>query len=395
MDNPRLFLWIGLALLALDERHPVEPRLRRAAPRRPRHDGTPRSAAARRPRRRAPSGQLPALPTAPAPAGGDCRPLRRGTGAAAATAVGAAGAADRARRHRRARHGHQPAGRRRAARRPAEVPAGQEKGSPPVRLLTTDDATYQCRAQRPARGATAAPNPTHLAMFTRAAQRIPARARRAGTARAAHVDRRPGRHRHQDLCLQAAASTRSMWYTTCRTRRRRTGRRPPTCSSCGTCMRRSARCSTSRAMRSAARPSTTARSTRSSTSTTRTTRSSPQAFAGGWMAEMQHHFVTAAVPPAGETYDFTLRREGKHSAARLPRPAQDRARRAAPAVQREAVRRPEAAGAARRPSSPKLELHRRLRQAHDPRAAAVLAAASRCTSSSATGAGRSSSSRSC
>jgi YidC/Oxa1 family membrane protein insertase len=38
-----------------------------------------------------------------------------------------------------------------------------------------------------------------------------------------------------------------------------------------------------------------------------------QAISGGWMAEMQHHFVTAAVPPKGETYDFSLRREDEHS----------------------------------------------------------------------------------
>ncbi len=38
-----------------------------------------------------------------------------------------------------------------------------------------------------------------------------------------------------------------------------------------------------------------------------------QAAAGGWMAEMQHHFVSAAVPPKGETYDFSLQREGEHS----------------------------------------------------------------------------------
>ncbi|MDQ1345414.1 MAG: YidC/Oxa1 family rane protein insertase [Pseudomonadota bacterium] len=38
-----------------------------------------------------------------------------------------------------------------------------------------------------------------------------------------------------------------------------------------------------------------------------------QAFADGWMAEMQHHFVAAAVPPKGETYDFTQQLEGDHS----------------------------------------------------------------------------------
>jgi YidC/Oxa1 family membrane protein insertase len=38
-----------------------------------------------------------------------------------------------------------------------------------------------------------------------------------------------------------------------------------------------------------------------------------QGFANGWMAEMQHHFVTAAVPPQGESYDFALQKEGTHS----------------------------------------------------------------------------------
>jgi YidC/Oxa1 family membrane protein insertase len=38
-----------------------------------------------------------------------------------------------------------------------------------------------------------------------------------------------------------------------------------------------------------------------------------QSIADGWMAEMQHHFVTAAVPPHGESYEFTVRRDGEHS----------------------------------------------------------------------------------
>jgi YidC/Oxa1 family membrane protein insertase len=38
-----------------------------------------------------------------------------------------------------------------------------------------------------------------------------------------------------------------------------------------------------------------------------------QSFADGWMAEMQHHFVTAGVPSKGEQYAFTLQREGDHS----------------------------------------------------------------------------------
>ena len=31
-----------------------------------------------------------------------------------------------------------------------------------------------------------------------------------------------------------------------------------------------------------------------------------ESFAGGWMAAMQHHFVAAAVPPAGNAYDYQL-----------------------------------------------------------------------------------------
>jgi YidC/Oxa1 family membrane protein insertase len=38
-----------------------------------------------------------------------------------------------------------------------------------------------------------------------------------------------------------------------------------------------------------------------------------EAFAGGWIAEMQHHFVTAAVPPVAETFDYTMGTEGTHS----------------------------------------------------------------------------------
>jgi YidC/Oxa1 family membrane protein insertase len=34
---------------------------------------------------------------------------------------------------------------------------------------------------------------------------------------------------------------------------------------------------------------------------------------GGWMAEMQHHFVSAAVPPVDQSYDYMLARDGDHS----------------------------------------------------------------------------------
>jgi YidC/Oxa1 family membrane protein insertase len=38
-----------------------------------------------------------------------------------------------------------------------------------------------------------------------------------------------------------------------------------------------------------------------------------ESFANGWMAEMQHHFVSAAVPPKGEAYEFSLQKENSHS----------------------------------------------------------------------------------
>jgi YidC/Oxa1 family membrane protein insertase len=38
-----------------------------------------------------------------------------------------------------------------------------------------------------------------------------------------------------------------------------------------------------------------------------------QNVTGGWIATMQHHFVSAAVPPAGEEYHFTLGLDGDHA----------------------------------------------------------------------------------
>ncbi len=114
----------------------------------------------------------------------------------------------------------------------------------------------------------------------------------------------------------------------------------------------------------------------------------------GWIASMQHHFVSAAVPPKGEDYHFTLGQDGNHALLTYRGPLK-----AIPAgthrpLQRDAVRRAEAAGAAEdRRAAPRA--HRRLRQAHDPRRSRCSGCCRRCTASSATGAGRSSSSPSC
>jgi YidC/Oxa1 family membrane protein insertase len=38
-----------------------------------------------------------------------------------------------------------------------------------------------------------------------------------------------------------------------------------------------------------------------------------ETFANGWMAEMQHHFVAAAVPPKDAAYEYSLQKENGHS----------------------------------------------------------------------------------
>jgi YidC/Oxa1 family membrane protein insertase len=38
-----------------------------------------------------------------------------------------------------------------------------------------------------------------------------------------------------------------------------------------------------------------------------------KSFTNGWVAEMQHHFVSAAVPPEGEAYDFAFQKDQGHS----------------------------------------------------------------------------------
>ena len=72
------------------------------------------------------------------------------------------------------------------------------------------------------------------------------------------------------------------------------------------------------------------------------------AYAGGWMAALQHHFVAAAVPPAGATYDYQL---SLRCGQRLRAVAIAGRSKTVPAggtqhVQRNIVRRTEAAGAA-------------------------------------------------
>ena len=48
-----------------------------------------------------------------------------------------------------------------------------------------------------------------------------------------------------------------------------------------------------------------------------------QSIVGGWMAEMQHHFVSAAVPPGTEPVEYTLGLEGDHSVLSFRGPLKD------------------------------------------------------------------------
>ena len=115
-----------------------------------------------------------------------------------------------------------------------------------------------------------------------------------------------------------------------------------------------------------------------------------QLIADGWMAEMQHHFVSAAVPPAGEQYEYTLRREGDHSLVSYRGPLKSVRAGASATFSEKLFVGPKLQDQLKH-DGPEARAHRRLRQAHDPRRAAVRAAASGCTSSSTTGASRSSS----
>ena len=95
--------------------------------------------------------------------------------------------------------------------------------------------------------------------------------------------------------------------------RRRRGRLRRTRASCARIRPSSARCSRSRASRSADRRSTTR--TARSTSKLNIEKSEDQTLSidvtNGWLAGMQHHFVSAIVPDPAAPYTFTLRRKGR------------------------------------------------------------------------------------
>ena len=155
MDNPRLLLWIGLALLAwmniIQWDRDYGAQATAAATTARRAPSPPAAATQQRRRRRACRRCRPRRDTR------RHRPLRPGAPARQPHPRDGSGRrqrerADGARRHRRARHGHQPAGRRPAARRPAAVPARQEAGQPARAPADHRRCDVRHRAQRLACG---------------------------------------------------------------------------------------------------------------------------------------------------------------------------------------------------------------------------------------------------
>ena len=114
----------------------------------------------------------------------------------------------------------------------------------------------------------------------------------------------------------------------------------------------------------------------------------------GWVAALQHHFVSAIVPPPGAPWHFALQRPGPAVPAQRQRPGADRGAGGLHAVLADAVHRTEAAGAAgghRRPSSAAWPTTATLWFLATP----LFKLLAGCTGSRATGASRSSSSPSC
>jgi YidC/Oxa1 family membrane protein insertase len=304
MDNPRIFIWIGVALLLWmnviqwnrDYGAPAAPPSQTA------------SVPADAPADKAPAnGQLPALPSTPAQPGAATASATLAEGTAPAAPVGAepghvhvvtdvldldvslqGGTLDRADL--------------------LKYPVNKTKGSPPVRLLTTADTTYEV-VRSGLRAAGGRAEPTHLATFTAAAEeyrlapgaqelRVPLTwTDGQGLTVTKTLVLKPGRY-DIGVVYDVQNASPTNWEGASYVQFAR--HVYP--------QKRSMFDVESYAYRGPAiydgkkyRKLDVSDDKFSET------------FAGGWMAEMQHHFVTAAVPPVSEPFDFTLAHEGDHS----------------------------------------------------------------------------------
>jgi len=304
MDNPRLYLWIALALLVWMnvvqwDRDYGKPAV---AP------TTAATSAGAQTAAPAANSQLPALPS-------DAKPQAAAPSAAAPASVAAA-----------ADVGNAPTvhvvtdvldldislrGGDLLRADLTQYPRDKKPGSPAVRLLSTDDATFSV-ARSGLRAADGRADPTHLAMYTSAANEY----RLAGGASELRVPLtwtdgqgvtvtktfvfRPGQYAI-DIVYDVNNASATAWKAASYVQFVRHM----------FSQKRSMFDVESYAYRGPAvydgkRPEKLDASKDEDAKYT-------QSVVDGWMAEMQHHFVSAAVPPRGEAYEYTVRREGEHS----------------------------------------------------------------------------------
>jgi YidC/Oxa1 family membrane protein insertase len=306
MDNPRLFLWIGVAMLlwmnVIQWNRDYGATAAATSTTAPAASTAPAAPTAS-------SGQLPALPTTPA------QPAASAAAAAGPAAVPATAASTQAPRVRvltdvldldvsllggtldRADL--------------VKYPQSKTKDSPPVRLLTTSEANYQV-LRSGLRSTSGGAEPTHLAAFTSTAQEY----RLAPGAQELRVPLtwtdgqglsvtktyvfKPGRY-DVDVVYDVNNASPSNWEAASYVQLARHVYAQD----------RSMFDVESYAYRGPAVYD--GKKYRKLDVTDEEDAKFAEAFAGGWMAEMQHHFVTAAVPPVAETFDYTMGTEGAHS----------------------------------------------------------------------------------
>jgi YidC/Oxa1 family membrane protein insertase len=305
MDNPRLYLWIALALLAWFNVVQWDRDYGKSAP----------AAAATSATSATPSGsasgtdsQLPALPTETKPAAAAATPA----GSPVPAAVAEAGNAPTVRvvtdvldldislRGGELTRADLPT-----------YPRDKKAGSPPVRLLSTEEGTFSV-ARSGLRAADGRADPTHLATYTSAANeyrlapgaselRVPLTwTDEQGLTVTKTFVLRPGQYTidvEYDVNNASASEWKAASYV--QFLRHMYSQKRSMFDVESYAYRGPAVYDGKRPEKLDASKDDDAKYTQSVTD--------------GWMAEMQHHFVSAAVPPKGEAYEYTVRREGEHS----------------------------------------------------------------------------------
>jgi YidC/Oxa1 family membrane protein insertase len=303
MDNPRLYLWIALALLVWMnvvqwDRDYGKPAAAPAAT----------AATATNPAQApAASSQLPALPT-------DTKPAAAATTAAASAPAGVADVGNAPIVHVVTDVLDLDISLRGGDLLRADLPTyprDKKPGSPPVRLLSTDEGTFSV-TRSGLRAADGRADPTHLAMFTSAATeyRLAAGASELrvpltwtdgqGVTVTKTFVFRPGQYAI-DIAYDVDNASATDWKAASYVQFVR--HIYP--------QKRSMFDVESYAYRGPA-VFDSKKPLKLDPSDDEDSKFS-QSIAGGWMAEMQHHFVAAAVPPPGDAYEYTVRREGDHS----------------------------------------------------------------------------------